>query len=149
MEVCSRPIDSTATYFMEIGKILSGASIDENDEENKSYKLEKIRLALNFSEAGLKSCEHDTDITKTCRQIIKYIYEDPKERSMMLVSSMDNTKLQAIQLRISSYCQWITDFHFVRICQNGSFSSIRNNRSLCNAILPKYTLILILSKLCS
>ena len=50
-----------------------------------------------MSENELKSCEHDTDITKTCRQITKYIYPDVHARAKMLVSSMRAEQLQAVQ----------------------------------------------------
>ncbi|CAF2107918.1 unnamed protein product [Rotaria magnacalcarata] len=92
-----KPSGAVATYFIEVGKVLSGATADEYDEEEKGNLLEKICGVLDMSEKELKSCEHDTDITKTCRQIIKYIYPDPKLRATMLVSSMDPEQLQAIQ----------------------------------------------------
>lgn len=50
-----------------------------------------------MSENELLSCQHDTDITKTCRQIVKYLFRDPKERAKMLVSSMDAKILKSIQ----------------------------------------------------
>ena len=82
---------------MEIAKILSGASNEENPDEEKGDKLENICTQLKMSENELKSCEHDTDITKTCRQITKYIYPDIRARAKMLVSSMRVEQLQSVQ----------------------------------------------------
>ncbi|CAF2953815.1 unnamed protein product [Rotaria sp. Silwood2] len=92
-----KPSGPAANYFIEIGRALSGVTVDEPHEEEKGDALENICLALDMNEKELKSCEHDTDITKTCRQIIKFIYPDAKERSTMLVSSMDADKLKSIQ----------------------------------------------------
>jgi hypothetical protein len=99
----ARPTGSAATYLVEAGRLLSGALDDNNDEQEKGDKLENICLALKMNETELKSCEHETDITKSCRQIIKYIYPDIKDRAKKLVSSMDDTQLQAIQGKISKY----------------------------------------------
>ncbi|CAF4002871.1 unnamed protein product, partial [Rotaria sordida] len=93
-----RPTGPVAAYFIDVGKILSGATIVNDEEGDKGDKLEKICLTLNMSERELQSCEHETDITKTCRQIIKFVYRDPVVRSEMLVSSMTAGKLQAIQV---------------------------------------------------
>ena len=82
---------------MEIGKILSGVLNEENYDDEKGDKLENICARLEISENELKSCEHDTDITKTCRQITKYIYPDVHARAKMLVSSMRAEQLQAVQ----------------------------------------------------
>ena len=93
----ARPTGSAAAYIVEIGKILSGVSNEENLDEDKGERLENICLLLGITESELKSCEHDTDITKTCRQIIKHIYPNANERAKMLVSSMDPDRLQAVQ----------------------------------------------------
>ncbi|CAF2139414.1 unnamed protein product [Rotaria magnacalcarata] len=93
----ARPSGPTASYFIDVGKILSGFSNVETGEEDACKKLEDITLILKMSDTALKSCERDTDITKTCRQIVKYIYRDPQIRSRMLVSTMDVDILKAIQ----------------------------------------------------
>lgn len=59
--------------------------------------MERIKSVLNMSENELKACEHGTDITKTCRSIVKHIYQDLDERAKMLVSSMKVDQLKAIQ----------------------------------------------------
>ena len=88
-----------AAYFIEIGKILAGKSNchDDEDDEDAGEQLECIKSVLNMSENELKLCEHGTDITKTCRSIVKFIYQDSDERAKMLVSSMKGDQLQAIQ----------------------------------------------------
>ncbi|CAF1241573.1 unnamed protein product [Adineta steineri] len=92
-----RPSGAVAAYFIEIARILSGTSNDNDDnEEEKGEKLEKICTTLDRNESELKLCEHDMNITKTCRQLIKCLYPDTKQRAKMLVSSMDVDKLQAI-----------------------------------------------------
>lgn len=92
-----RPTGPAANYFVDIGRILSGASNEENPDEDKGDKLESICTELKMTENELKSCQHDTDITKTCRQITKYIYPDVHARAKMLVSSMKAEQLQAVQ----------------------------------------------------
>lgn len=94
-----RPTGAVAAYFVEIGKILSGKSTchDDEDEEDAGEQMERIKSVLNMSENELKGCEHGTDITKTCRSIVKHVYQDLDERAKMLVSSMKGDQLQAIQ----------------------------------------------------
>ena len=65
-------------------------------DDEKADKLEDICKVLNMSEDQLRSCEHGTDITKTCRQLIKYLYADPNQRARLLISTMDSEKLSAI-----------------------------------------------------
>lgn len=76
-----------------------------------------------MTEKQLRSCEHETDITKTCRQIIKYMYRDPRERAKMLVSTMDTNVLKCIQGNISNYQLLITNFYFIRLCKTCTSSS--------------------------
>ncbi|CAF1366137.1 unnamed protein product [Adineta ricciae] len=91
-----RPKGAAMTYFIDVGKVLAGA-FDNQDDEDKGEKLENICAALGMNEKELKSCEHETDITKTCRQIIKFIYRDSKERARTLVSTMNTNILHSIQ----------------------------------------------------
>lgn len=93
----ARPTGAAAGYIIDMGKVLSGATIVDDIEEDKGEKLAFICRTLNMTEKQLLSCEHETDITKTCRQIIKFIYPDPKERAEKLVSTMTDGKLEAIQ----------------------------------------------------
>ena len=58
------------------------------------------------------SCEHDTDTTKICRQIVKFIYPDPTDRPANLVSTMTDGQLEAIQGNTSDY--------FVMTCNSSS-----------------------------
>lgn len=88
--------------MIEIGKILSGTSNPSDEELDKEARFESILETLRMSESELLSCQHDTDITKTCRQIVKYLFRDPKERAKMLVSSMDAKILKSIQGTIFS-----------------------------------------------
>jgi hypothetical protein len=117
-----------ATYFVEIGKLLSGVSADNDDGEDKGEKLIRICHKLKMSEAQLKLCEHNMDITKTCRQIVKYIYPDVNERAQMLVSAMNDDVLQAVQGIISKYYLSITDFYFSRVRKNGPSCSSKNGK---------------------
>ena len=80
-----------------MGKILSGATIVDNVEEDKGDKLESTCRTLNMTEKQLISCEHDTVITKICRQIVKFIYPDAEDRAAKLMSKMTDGKLEAIQ----------------------------------------------------
>ena len=50
-----------------------------------------------MTEAELKSYEHETDITNTCRAIIKRIFPHPIDRAAMLISKMDTDQLKAVQ----------------------------------------------------
>ena len=95
----ARPSPTAATYFVEVGKMLSGRSNNEDgsEEEGDGEKLERIINTLNLSEKELHKLEHETDITKTCRHIIKRLYQNPRERAKMLVSSLDSKILKSIQ----------------------------------------------------
>ena len=93
-----RPTGAAALYFIEVGKALTGQS--KKDVEEEGEILEEILDTLKMTEADLKSCEHETDITKTCRAIIKRIYPNPTERAAMLISSMDINQLKAIQSKV-------------------------------------------------
>lgn len=110
--LAARPTGNIASYFIDVGKILSGATIVDDVEEDNGEKLESICNTLNMTEKQLLSCEHKTDITKTCRQIVKFIYPDTKERAEKLVSTMTDGKLEAIQSNISNI--------FVLICNSFS-----------------------------
>ena len=100
-----------------MGKILSGVSARVEEVEDKGEKLESICSALNMTEKELKKCQHDVDITKTCRSIVKQIYPNANDRGKMLISTMDPCVLQAIQ----SSQSWITGF-------SPAFSHIRRLR---------------------
>ena len=99
----ARPTGAAAGYIIDMGKILSGSTVVDDIEEDKGDKLESICHTLNMTEKQLISCEHNTDITKTCRQIVKFIYPDPKDRAAKLVSTMTDGKLEAIQGNASDY----------------------------------------------
>jgi uncharacterized Ntn-hydrolase superfamily protein len=92
-----RPTGAALHYFVEIGKTLAGLSSKVDDDEDAGDKLEKICEVLKMTEREPKTCEHETDITKSCRSIIKRIYPDSKDRAKMLISTMDPAQLQAIQ----------------------------------------------------
>ena len=108
----ARPTGAAAGYIFDMGKILSGATIVDDVEEDKRDKLESICRTLNMTERQLISSEHNTDITKTCHQIVKFIYPDPKNRTAKLVSTMMDGKLEAIQGNASDY--------FIMICNSSS-----------------------------
>lgn len=82
---------------MEIGRILSGVSARVEEVPDEGERIEAICAALNMTEKELKHCEHDVDITKTCRAIVKHVYPDMANRGKMLISTMDPSILQAIQ----------------------------------------------------
>ena len=56
-------------YFIDVGKILSGASIINDVEEGKGEKLESIYHTLNTTDKQLLTCEYTTDLTTACRHI--------------------------------------------------------------------------------
>ncbi|CAF1316274.1 unnamed protein product [Adineta ricciae] len=89
-----RPTGAAKNYIVDVGRVLSGEL--NNNEEDKGEKLENICTTLGLNEKELKSCEHKTDITKTCRQIVKKLYSEPKERAKLSVVKMDLQVLQAI-----------------------------------------------------
>ena len=78
--------------------MLSGV-LEKTYEENedKEEKLESFCHILNMTERELKLCQHEVDITKTCRAIVKRYYPDANDRAKMLISTMDIRELQAIQ----------------------------------------------------
>lgn len=90
-----RPNPNAAAYFVEVGKVLSGDAETMSGDE-KSTKLERLCEILNMTEKELQDCEHKTDITKTCRQITRFIYPDIDKRAQLLVSTMDDVQLRAI-----------------------------------------------------
>ncbi|CAF3496208.1 unnamed protein product [Rotaria sp. Silwood2] len=86
------------TYLVHLGSSLS-KNDDEKEKQRKKKKKNKIRKishVLNISQDELKYCKYTTDITKTCRAIIKLIYPDETERAEMLVTKIPKSKLQAI-----------------------------------------------------
>ena len=99
--VVDRPTGATANYFIEIGKILSGSGKVEEEEE-KGEKLDNICSTLKMTESELKSCEHEPDVTKTCRAIVKRVFPNAADRSRMLVSLMDTNQLKAVQSTLTS-----------------------------------------------
>ena len=76
----------------------------------KGELLETICVTLTMTEDELKKREHETDITKTCRKLTKYVYRDLKKRASERVSTMDQKTLQAIQSETRVCCHRITDF---------------------------------------
>ena len=69
-----------------------------------------ITNTLHMNEEQLQSCIHSTDITKTCRQIIKYKYRHPRRRARMLISSMKKDVLKAIRSKAHDHFILITVF---------------------------------------
>ena len=92
-----RPTGAALNYFIQIGKTLTGVSSKVDDEDDAGEKLEQICTTLKMTERELKQCEHEIDITKTCRSLIKHIYPDANDQARMLISAMDPGQLQAIQ----------------------------------------------------
>lgn len=96
-------------------------------------KLEMIIETLRMSEGELQACQHETDITKTCRQIIKHLFRDPKERAKMLVSSMKADVLKSIQGEVFSSHYHYSTFIFleyarlVHPAQSKTSNSVLNN----------------------
>ena len=82
---------------MEIGKILAGVAANVDETEDKEEQIESFCDALDMTEKELKKCEHEVDITKTCRSIVKHLYPDVNDRGKMLISTMDVAILHAIQ----------------------------------------------------
>ena len=109
----AKPLGAAAAYFVDMGRILSGKSQSSDDEMERGDLLETICTNLNMSESELKNCEHRTDITKTCRQLTKYVYRDAKKRASELVSTMNPKILQAIQGLNQIFCYEIIQFVFV------------------------------------
>ncbi|CAF1091203.1 unnamed protein product [Rotaria sordida] len=103
-----KPSGAAASYFIDVTKMLS--NISNNEEQGKTggsetkEKLNQIGQVLNLSNIQLKGCEHPTDITKSCRGIIKHLYPDFEARTKMLISLLPIEKLHGI-------CNYIKIIH--------------------------------------
>ncbi|CAF1481557.1 unnamed protein product [Rotaria magnacalcarata] len=90
-----KPVGSASTYFIEMGRRLSSnRNIEQAAHERKIADISSI---LKLSAGQLKKCQHETDITKTCRNITKYLFPNIRKRAKMLVTSMNTTTLEAIR----------------------------------------------------
>ena len=121
-----RPTGAAASYFIDIGKILTGVSSKADNEEDKGEQLESICLTLQMNERQLKACEHDIDITKTCRSIIKHLHPDVNDRGRMLISTMDPDELRAIQSELFAVPHCPMTFTCSRLRSIGSSRSIQS-----------------------
>lgn len=121
-----KPPPAAINYFIDIGKLLSGAKLDDSDQD-QGEKLENILSALEMDEKELKSCEHPTDITKTCRHIVKYKYRNDKNLGKMRVAAMNADVIDAI--RSKGWNHWISmnSYSFSRLCSLGSSCSGANH----------------------
>ncbi|CAF1400789.1 unnamed protein product [Rotaria magnacalcarata] len=94
-----KPVGETASYFIQLGKSLSN-NTDRKQKEKKrrtKRKLNRIYRALNLTKGQLKTAQHSTDITKTCRSITKLMYPDVSTRATMLTSLLPNKTITAIR----------------------------------------------------
>lgn len=121
-----RPTGAAASYFIDIGKILTGVSSKADNEEDKGEQLENICSTLQMNERQLKACEHDIDITKTCRSIIKHLHPDVNDRGRMLISTMDPDELRAIQSELFAVPHCPMTFTCSRLRSIGSPCSIQS-----------------------
>lgn len=71
-------------------------SNDRKSENDKEKEVTNISRILKLSKSQLKECEHDSDITKTCRNIIKIMFPDNTIRARKRISSMSSNKIHAI-----------------------------------------------------
>jgi hypothetical protein len=96
--------------LIEVGKMLGGGpSGDDEETDKKEKRLKEIYKILKLDEDQLKGCQHPTDITKTCRSIVKELYPDVHKRSTMLVSLMTTETLEAIHgMHFNNYVIRIT-----------------------------------------
>lgn len=69
---------------------------EKTNEKKKKKQLKGISRVLNLSVRKLKNAKHPTDITKTCRSIIKLLYPDESVRAQMSVSKMSPAALVSI-----------------------------------------------------
>ena len=82
-----------ASYFIQMGQLLSGANADSKQQNDKEM-LKEICATLGLSEGNLKSCKHPNDITKTCREIVRKIYPNKSERAKQSVTVMARRESQ-------------------------------------------------------
>lgn len=79
-----------------MGQLLSKGNTDVEQEKSKKIP-KKICSTLGLNEAELNSCKHPTDITKTCRAVVKAIYPEKSERAKQSVVLMGKKKVAAIR----------------------------------------------------
>ncbi|CAF3330712.1 unnamed protein product [Rotaria sp. Silwood2] len=98
-----KPIGNIATYLIQLGASLSNNHEPQKEQkkkktkkQKKKNKIKKIGRILNLSEDELKYSKHRTDITKTCRALVKTLYPDPSERAQTVITKIPISKLHAI-----------------------------------------------------
>ncbi|UJR06538.1 hypothetical protein I4U23_010821 [Adineta vaga] len=65
-------------------------TIDNDPMNIEDQKITKICRRLKMSNKQLKECKHDTDITKTCRLITKFLYPDIRVQARMSIKKMSS-----------------------------------------------------------
>lgn len=91
-----RPVGTVASYFLNVAAMLSDTSNEAEEQNSRRKKISKICKALRLSNDELEQCRHPTDITKTCRHIVKRLYPSLTERAKLKVSKISSRRLQAI-----------------------------------------------------
>jgi hypothetical protein len=80
------------------------------NKKRKRKKIGELAAMLKLDEVELKECKQ-SDITRTCRKVVKVLYPDNKIRAQQFVSKMPRKALEAIhgKCRIRGYT-FITNF---------------------------------------
>lgn len=90
----------------------------------KKEKLKTIRTILKLTLEELRTCTHESDITKTCRGIIKHLYPDIAIQRKMSFSSLPRGQTRAIRGEYTTIYFTNNNFWFFRICSTCPSPSI-------------------------
>jgi hypothetical protein len=77
--------------------MLSDNGNDEKEQKEKEKKIDEIGRVLKLDVVRLKDCKHPSDITKTCRNIVKVLYPNVKTRAKTRLSSMPSKTVKTIR----------------------------------------------------
>ncbi|CAF1336972.1 unnamed protein product [Rotaria sordida] len=90
----------------------------------------------------LESCEHPKQITKTCRELVKFLYPDVNQRSTMSISSMSKEQVNAIReyARLAHPNQSQTSNFILNNAIGNIFSSERHKQKKENETKKKHEL---------
>jgi hypothetical protein len=99
----NRPTVEVSLYFKDVYKRISDNPKDkEETDKQQQTNLEPLSILLNTNQQILNDCKRST-ITRTCREIVKKLYKNKKERSEMFISLLPDEKLKAIKSKYVRY----------------------------------------------